>query len=325
MLDNSENNDMEEYNKLIEEHNKVITECSNICENSGKSIEYSVDDDKKNKENEKMWFSVLQIFYEYIDKINSLISDKELIMSKNSNYKIYLNNLSQLISKDIEDLFEKMYPYTGIKKIISRVSEANKQASSKEFKPVLQKLLKGYGYLDTILTIAKKLLATNTIKNLNEERNLIKRGICYKKLICDKCNNGFEENKKLNDNNDKENKFLLFKCGHKMHKKCAFKKNNLILCNICYEQELNNSISFMSYDNLLNNLSKDNNKKENLNDNEEASGSQKNLNIVDKNISNENKLNRLKFKKLNEINKKSSSYVDFMDVDINSIRRNKRK
>ena len=325
MLDNSENNDMEEYNKLIEEHNKVITECSNICENSGKSIEYSVDDDKKNKENEKMWFSVLQIFYEYIDKINSLISDKELIMSKNSNYKIYLNNLSQLISKDIEDLFEKMYPYTGIKKIISRVSEANKQASSKEFKPVLQKLLKGYGYLDTILTIAKKLLATNTIKNLNEERNLIKRGICYKKLICDKCNNAFEENKKLNDNNDKENKFLLFKCGHKMHKKCAFKKNNLILCNICYEQELNNSISFMSFDNLLNNLSKDNNKKENLNDNEEASGSQKNLNIVDKNISNENKLNRLKFKKLNEINKKSASYVDFMDVDINSIRRNKRK
>ena len=44
-----------------------------------------------------------------------------------------------------------------------------------------------------------------------------------------------------------------------MHKKCAFKKNNLILCNICYEQELNNSISFMSFDNLLNNLSKDNN------------------------------------------------------------------
>ena len=316
---------MEEYNKLIEEHNKVITECSNICENSGKSMENSIDNDKKNKENEKMWFSVLQIFYEYIDKINSLISDKEIIMSKNSNYKIYLNNLSQLISKDIEDLFEKMYPYTGIKKIISRVSEANKQASSKEFKPVLQKLLKGYGYLDTILTIAKKLLATNTIKNLNEERNLIKRGICYKKLICDKCNNIFEENEKSSENSDKDNKFLLFKCGHKMHKKCSLKKNNLILCNICYEQELNESISFSSFDNLLNTLSKDNNKKENLIDNEEASGSQKNISLIDRSISNENKLNKFKFKKLNEINKKGASYVDFLDVDINSIMRNKRK
>ena len=63
MLENSENNDMEEYNKLIEEHNKVILECSNICENSGKLMENIDDNDKKNKENEKMWFSVLQIFY----------------------------------------------------------------------------------------------------------------------------------------------------------------------------------------------------------------------------------------------------------------------
>ena len=53
-------------NKLIEEHNVIITECINICENSGKSMENSDDNDKKNNENEKMWFDVLQIFYEYI-------------------------------------------------------------------------------------------------------------------------------------------------------------------------------------------------------------------------------------------------------------------
>ena len=326
MLENSENNDMEEYNKLIEEHNKVITECINICENSGKLMENIEDNDKKNKENEKMWFSVLQIFYEYIDKIKSMLSDKDLIMSKNSNYKIYLNNLSQLISKDIEDLFEKMYPYTGIKKIISRVSEANKQASSKEFKPVLQKLLKGYGYLDTILTIAKKLLANNTINNLNEERSLIKKGICYRKLICDKCNNTFEENEKANGTNkDKDSKFMLFKCGHKMHKKCCLIKNNLILCNICYEKELSESLSFMNFDNLINNLAKDKAKRDNSNNNEDDFGSQKNLAVSIKKNSNENRLNAIKYKKLDKINKKSFSNIDFMDIDLDNIRRNKRK
>jgi hypothetical protein len=240
-------------------------------------------------------------------------------MTKKPNYQIYLNNLSQLISKDIEDLFEKMYPYTGIKKIISRVSEANKQASSKEFKPVLQKLLKGYGYLDTILSIAKKLLANNTINNLNIERNLIKKGICYKKLICDKCNQNFEENELQEKNDEKINKILLFKCGHKIHKNCCLIKNNLFMCNICYENELNESISLMNFENLINNLAKDFNKKENMSINENISLS-KNSNIQNNSIGKESK-----YTKLNEINKKSFNYINCMEIDTESIKRNRRK
>ena len=320
MLENSEKNEMEEeWNKLIEEHNKIITECINICENSGKTLENINEKEKKSNENEKMWFNILQIFYEYIDKINSMLTDKETIMTKKPNYQIYLNNLSHLISKDIEDLFEKMYPYTGIKKIISRVSEANKQASSREFKPVLQKLLKGYGYLDTILTIAKKLLANNTINNLNTERNLIKKGICYKKLSCDKCNKIFEENENQEKNEDKTDKILLFKCGHKIHKNCCFSKNNLLLCNICYENELNESISLLNFDNLINNLANSMSKKENMNTNE--------MNLLNKNsnVQNSSKRNKLKYDKLNEINKKSFRYVNFMEIDNDSIRKIIRK
>ena len=320
MLENSEKNEMEEeWNKLIEEHNKIITECINICENSGKTLENINEKEKKSNENEKMWFNILQIFYEYIDKINSMLTDKETIMTKKPNYQIYLNNLSHLISKDIEDLFEKMYPYTGIKKIISRVSEANKQASSREFKPVLQKLLKGYGYLDTILTIAKKLLANNTINNLNTERNLIKKGICYKKLSCDKCNKIFEENENQEKNEDKTDKILLFKCGHKIHKNCCFSKNNLLLCNICYENELNESISLLNFDNLINNLANSMSKKENMNTNE--------MNLLNKNLNvqNSSKRNKLKYDKLNEINKKSFRYVNFMEIDNDSIRKIIRK
>ena len=326
LIENSEKNDNnDEYNKLIEQHNKMIAECINICENSGETdkIENDKDKDLKIKENEKMWFDVLQIFYDYIDKINSILTDKDLIIkneAKNPNYKIYLNNLNQQISKDIEDLFEKMYAFTGIKKIISRVSEQNKQASSKEFKPVLRKLLKGYGYLDTILTIAKKLLANNTINNLNRERNLIKKGICYHKLVCDKCNNNLEE--KVNGDKNKEHKFLLFRCGHKMHKKCCIVKNNLNLCGICYEKELDESISYMSFENLMNNINKEKNKINSRYKNIEDNGSQNNL-INMKQI-NLNK-NRSKFNKLNEINKKCFKYADLMDIDTSIIRRNKKK
>jgi len=79
--------------------------------------------EEKENENEKMWFDVLQIFYDYSIKIKSLINSKEInnLSLNNTNIKLYFGKLGQLISKDIEDLFEKMYAYTGIKKIIAKV------------------------------------------------------------------------------------------------------------------------------------------------------------------------------------------------------------
>ena len=312
------NNSMNEYDNLVNEHNKIILECINICESSNESIE------EKENENEKMWFDVLQIFYDYSNKIKSIILNNEDI--KNNN-KIYFNEFSQQISKDIEDLFEKMYAYTGIKKIIARVSDVNKQAASKEFKPVLRKLLKGYGYLNTILTITKKLLAINTISNLNEVRNLIKKGICYKRFNCDKC---------FKFLNEKDNKIFLFRCGHKMHKNCCLIKNNLYLCNICFEKELKESLSLMNFENLLIGLTKDkykinsryrkkekiaNNKNDEINDFDGSKNSLINMNV------NEIEKNELKkkFNKLNMINQRSYNNIDMMDIDVDIIRRNKRK
>ena len=312
------NNNMNEYDNLVNEHNKIILECINICESSNESIE------EKENENEKMWFDVLQIFYDYSNKIKSIILNNEDI--KNNN-KIYFNEFSQQISKDIEDLFEKMYAYTGIKKIIARVSDVNKQAASKEFKPVLRKLLKGYGYLNTILTITKKLLAINTISNLNEVRNLIKKGICYKRFNCDKC---------FKFLNEKDNKIFLFRCGHKMHKNCCLIKNNLYLCNICFEKELKESLSLMNFENLLIGLTKDkykinsryrkkekiaNNKNDEINDFDGSKNSLINMNV------NEIEKNELKkkFNKLNMINQRSYNNIDLMDIDVDIVLRNKRK
>ena len=311
-------NNMNEYENLIQKHNKTILECINICENTNESVE------EKENENEKMWFDVLQIFYDYSNKIKSLINSEEInnLSLNNTNIKLYFGKLGQLISKDIEDLFEKMYAYTGIKKIIARVSEVNKQAASKEFKPVLTKLLKGYGYLNTILRISRKLLSANTISNLDEERTLIKKGICYKKLTCDQCHRGATE---------KENRIFLFRCGHKIHKNCCLFKNNIIFCNICYNKELNESLSLMDFDNLINGLTKDktklntrykrkvNNKNEEGSGNDADGGSRNNLINVNKNEINN------KFDKLNKINQRSYNNVDMMDIDVDIIRRNKRK
>ena len=315
------NNNLIEYQKLLNEHNKIILECIDICENSNESIE-----DKEN-DNEKMWFEILQIFYDYSNKIKSiLINEEDNNKSNNPNTKLLLNEFGQQISKDIEDLFEKMYAYTGIKKIIARVSEVNKDAASKEFKPVLRKLLKGYGYLNTILSITKKLLAINTISNLDEVRSLIKKGICYKKLNCDQCQKSV---------NEKENRLLLFKCGHKMHKNCCLIRNNIYLCSICFDKELKESLSLLNFENLITGLTKDKykinsrykrkekmgNKNDDINDFEGSKNSLINMNV------NEIKRNEInnKFNKLNVINQGIFNNVDLMDIDVDIIRRNKRK
>ena len=314
------NNNMTEYEKLLKDHNKIILECINICENSKEPV------DEKENENEKMWFEVLQIFYDYSNKIKSILINKDDLLLSSTNAKLYLNEFGQQISKDIEDLFEKMYAYTGIKKIIARVSEVNKDAASKEFKPVLRKLLKGYGYLNTILSITKKLLSINTISNLKEEQNLIKKGICYKKNTCDQCQIVVDEN---------NNRLILFRCGHKIHKNCCLIKNNLYLCNICYDKEKKESLSLMNFENLITGLTKDNYKinrrykrKEKLNKNDYKN----NIDEVSKNSLINMSINDMKkieiknkFNKLNTINQRSYNNVNLMDIDIDIIRRNKRK
>ena len=91
------------------------------------------------------------------------------------------------------------------------------------------------------------------------------------------------------------------------------------MCNICYENELNKSISLLNFDNLINNLANNMSKKENMNMNENTSLSK------NSNAQNSSKGNILKYKKLNEINKKSFSYVNFMEIENDSIRKIIRK
>ena len=91
------------------------------------------------------------------------------------------------------------------------------------------------------------------------------------------------------------------------------------MCNICYENELSESISLSNFDNLINNLANSLNKKENMNTNENIPLNQ------NSNIQSSSKGNRLKYNKLNEINKKCFNYVNYMEIDTDSIRKITRK
>ena len=163
----------------------------------------------------------------------------------------------------------------------------------------------------------------------DKERNMIKRGICYKKSYCEHCHRNI---------NEKENRLILFRCGHKMHKNCCLIRNNIYLCSICFNKELNESLSLSNFENLLVGLAKDKNKlnsryrrKEKIKNNKNEEGNVNDFegsknSLINMNI-NEIKKNetKKKYNKLNMINQRSVNNVDLMDINVDIVRRNKRK
>jgi hypothetical protein len=120
-----------------------------------------------------------------------------------------------------------------------------------------------------------------------------------------------------------------------MHKNCCLIRNNIYLCSICFDKELKESLSLLNFENLITGLTKDKykinsrykrkekmgNKNDDINDFEGSKNSLINMNV------NEIKRNEInnKFNKLNVINQGIFNNVDLMDIDVDIIRRNKRK
>ena len=146
---------------------------------------------------------------------------------------------------------------------------------------------------------------------------------CYKRFNCDQCHKVL---------NEKDNKLFLFRCGHTMHKNCCLFKNNIYLCNICYNKELKELLSLSNFENLLVGLTKDKYKlnsrykrKEKRNDENIEFESSKNslINMNQEEIKKNEMKN--KFNRLNMINQRSLNNIDLMDIDVDIVRRNKRK
>ena len=140
-----------------------------------------------------------------------------------------------MISDNIQELFEKMFPFVGIQAIIDDVSKNYQQAEFKEFKSVLSQMLKGHTYLSNIYNIVLNLLYHVFEKRFDKFNKIKQLGHFFHLDKCDKCNIAFEiiENECI----------CAFKCGHKLHYLCCISVNDIIVCPICRQKEIENKIT----------------------------------------------------------------------------------
>ena len=198
---------IKDTSSLIEKHNEILERSINICENAN-------DDEKEIKQ---MWFGLVKLCYEYRKKIK----------------KLKIDEILKIIIDDIQKIFEKMYSYVGIKSIVEYVTINNKEVEFKEFKPILIQMLYGYTNLYKIFEIVRKLIGVRVGGEFKLFNEISLQGNFYQVNKCDECQENFIENDILS----------LFKCGHQFHLTCCVKQNDVLICPICRNEEIESSLT----------------------------------------------------------------------------------
>ena len=194
---------------LIIKHEENLDRSINICQQD------FIDDDIR----EKAWFKLIKMLYDFRKDVK-----KKQIKS---------NELDILINKDIQKVFDNMYTYVKITKIMTNLTEQNKEIEYKEFKPILVKMLDGFTHSRKILDLASNIFSINIRKDEKELLKIIKNASIYDMDKCDYCNNEIKD----------DDVICFFKCGHKIHFMCSIKKEDFIACNVCRRKEVENSIT----------------------------------------------------------------------------------
>ena len=205
---------------------------------------------------------------------NKKDEEKEEELKKDKTYKHYAE-VDLTLSVDIKELLEKMCSFVSIKRIVNKVAESSKEATLREFKELLLKMLNSYSNLTKILDSAKQLLSNSVIINENELIRLSNKGNEIILRKCDQCHKEFKKSSK-NEN------IIVFKCGHLMHESCVADENEELECKICRKNEIDSSIvtirsrgsSKINRDNDSNNTSSTNFKSD---DDEEKSEEKKEM------------------------------------------------
>ena len=194
---------------LIIKHEENLDRSINICQQD------FIDDDIR----EKAWFQLIKMLYDFRKEVKQ--------------NQIESNELDILINKDIQKVFDNMYTYVKITKIMTNLTEQNKEIEYKEFKPILVKMLDGFTHSRKILELASNLFSINIRKDEKELLKIIKNASIYDMDKCDYCNNEIKD----------DDVICFFKCGHKIHFMCSIKKEDFITCNVCRRKEVENSIT----------------------------------------------------------------------------------
>ena len=195
----------------------------NICKGNSESL-FKKDPKEKSKkesddESEKLWFDLLQKLYKYEDSLED-----------NENKEI----IKKTLEKGISILLNEICSYVRIQQLIKYVTEHQEKAQYKEYKTILEKMLRSdnsFGrVLESVKTILKKSIEESEIKRKKETS----KGNNYNIKKCDVCNKLFQ--------NSKDEIVYFFGCGHQSHENCCHKKKrntnkNRIIMNNSYENE----------------------------------------------------------------------------------------
>ena len=235
--------------------------CTNICRENSESLmkKINVDKDKKEpyNEGEELWFDLLKTLYEFEDKLEN----KENNEIEETDKKLIQNTLQ----KGVEDLLKQMCLYVSIQNLVKNVTEYQGRAQYKEFKTILESMLRFNTSFDRVLHSVMAILRDSIENSESKRKKVTSKGNNYNYKRCDVCNKLYE--------NSKEEVIYCFGCGHQSHEKCCHKKKlknekeNRITLNEEEEDELNYIIECeVCRKNKIENRNKWENEDENLGD-----------------------------------------------------------
>ena len=211
-----------------------------ICKENSESLLKKDSKDKTKKdsdsEGEELWFDLLKKLYELEDTVEKEKSNEKIIESLQIGKAKLLKEISS---------------YVRIQKLISYVTEKQEKAQYKEYKTILETMLRWNNSFDRVLYSVMTILK-NSIENAESIRKkVISKGNNYNIKKCDVCSQFFQ--------NTKDEIVYFFGCGHQSHEKCCYKKkinnnkNRIILhkrdeneesflpeCEVCRKNKIEN-------------------------------------------------------------------------------------
>ena len=211
-----------------------------ICKENSESLLKKDPKEKMKKETdtegEDLWFDLLKKIYELEDSVDKLENNEKI---------------KETLQKGKATLLKEISSYVRIQKLISYVTEKQEKAEYKEYKTILETMLRWNNSFDRVLYSVITILKTSIENAESIRKKVISRGNNYNIKKCDVCNQFFQ--------NTKDEIVYFFGCGHQSHEKCCYKKkinsnkNRIILhkkeeseesflpeCEVCRKNKIDN-------------------------------------------------------------------------------------
>ena len=181
--------------------------CMDICRKNSESLMKKETNDKekgkKFNEREELWFDLLKKLYEFEERLEK---DKKI----DGNNK---KNILETLEKSIEGLLREMCSYVSLQNLVRYVTE-DERAQYKEFKSILESMLRSNTSFDRVLNSVSAILKDSIDNSESERKKKILKGNNYEYKKCDVCKKNY----------NKDEKILLFGCGHQSHEECCYKR-----------------------------------------------------------------------------------------------------